>query len=66
MRCANTRITQKKEILESLPSGECLERDVLTLALHGINGDSAGNYHLMDKDSPRGWEFHRELPAHLP
>jgi hypothetical protein len=35
-------------------------------ALHGINGDSAGNYHLMDKESTRGKEFHRELPAHLP
>jgi hypothetical protein len=37
---------------------------VPTLALHGINGDSAGNYHLMDEESAGGRGFRRELPAH--
>jgi hypothetical protein len=48
---------------------------VPTLALHGINGDSAGNYHLMDEESiggmiilpgihepPEDYLFLRELP----
>jgi hypothetical protein len=34
-----------------------LERDVLTLALHEVNGESAGNYHLMDEDSARRMGF---------
>jgi hypothetical protein len=46
-------------------SGGRLERDVPTLALHKITGDSAGNYHLIDEESTQGWEFHRELPAYL-
>jgi hypothetical protein len=33
-----------------------------TLTLHGINGDSAGNYHLMNKESNRGREFHQGIP----
>jgi hypothetical protein len=31
-----------------------LELDVPTLSLHRINGDSAENYHLMDKESTGG------------
>jgi hypothetical protein len=41
------------------------ERGVLTLALHGKNGESAGNCHLMDEESTGGGGFHRELPAYL-
>jgi hypothetical protein len=41
-----------------------LERDVPILALHGINGKSAGNYHLIDEESTGGMGFRRELPAH--
>jgi hypothetical protein len=41
-----------------------LERDVPTLALHGINGDSAGNYHHMDEESTGIMGFRRELPAY--
>jgi hypothetical protein len=36
---------------------------VPTLALHGINGDSVQNYHLMDEEFTRGMGFRRELPA---
>jgi hypothetical protein len=35
-----------------------------TLALHGITGDSAGNYHHMHKKSTGGMGFRRELLAH--
>jgi hypothetical protein len=42
-----------------------LECDVPTLALHGINRESAGNYQLIDEESTRGRRFHRELPVHL-
>jgi hypothetical protein len=35
------------------------------LAPHGINGESARNYHLMDEKSTRERGFHRELPAYL-
>jgi hypothetical protein len=28
-------------------------------------GDSTGNYQLIDKESAQGREFHRELPAYL-
>jgi hypothetical protein len=38
---------------------------VPTLALHGINRESAGNYHLIDKECARGRGFHRELPVYL-
>jgi hypothetical protein len=41
-----------------------LESDVLTLALHGINGESARNYHLINEESTGGRGFRRELPAH--
>jgi hypothetical protein len=37
---------------------------VPALALHGINGESAGNYHLIDEESTGGRGFCRELPAH--
>jgi hypothetical protein len=50
--------------MESLPSGGSLESDVPTLALHGINGESAGNYHLINEESTGGRGFRRELPAH--
>jgi hypothetical protein len=39
-------------------------RDVPTLALHGINGNSAGNYHLMDEEFTGEIGFRRQLPAH--
>jgi hypothetical protein len=48
-----------------LPSGGSLECDVPTLALHGINRESAGNYQLIDKESTRGRGFHQELQVHL-
>jgi hypothetical protein len=41
-----------------------LEHDVPTLALHGINGESAMNYHLIDEESNEGRGFRREVPAH--
>jgi hypothetical protein len=37
---------------------------VPTLPLHGINGDSARNYNLIDEKSTGGMEFRQELPAH--
>jgi hypothetical protein len=42
-----------------------LECDAPTLALHGINRESAGNYQLIDEESTRRRGFHRELPAYL-
>jgi hypothetical protein len=42
-----------------------LECEAPTLALHGINRESAGNYQLMDEESTRRRGFHRELPAYL-
>jgi hypothetical protein len=36
---------------------------VPTLVIHGINGESAGNYHLMDKESTGGRGFRCELPG---
>jgi hypothetical protein len=33
-----------------------LGRDVLTFVLHLTNGDSAGNYHLMDEESTEEWD----------
>jgi hypothetical protein len=38
---------------------------VPTLALHGINRESAGNYQLIDEESTQGRRFHRELPVYL-
>jgi hypothetical protein len=38
---------------------------VPTLALDGINRESAGNYQLIDEESTRGRGFHRESPAYL-
>jgi hypothetical protein len=49
----------------ALPVGGSLERDVPTLAIHAINGESAGNYRRIDKESSQGWVFLRELPAYL-
>jgi hypothetical protein len=46
------------------PEGGSLERDVPTLALHGINGESAGNNHLINEESTEVTGFRRELPAH--
>jgi hypothetical protein len=36
-----------------LPSGGFFVRGLPTLALHGINSDSAGNYQLIDQESTR-------------
>jgi hypothetical protein len=36
-----------------------------TLALHGLNSESAGNYQIIDEESTRGRGFHRELTFHL-
>jgi hypothetical protein len=36
---------------------------VPTLALHGINGESAGNYHLIDEESTRGRGFLVGIPS---
>jgi hypothetical protein len=41
-----------------------LERDVPTLALHGINRESFQKYHLINEESTGGRGFRRELPAH--
>jgi hypothetical protein len=38
---------------------------VPTLALHGINKESSGNYQLIDEESTRGRGFHLELPVYL-
>jgi hypothetical protein len=65
MHCANTRTTRNYGILESLPSGGSLDRHVPILTLHGINGESAGNYHLMNEEYTRGRGFLRELPAYI-
>jgi hypothetical protein len=63
--CQHTHYsTREYGILESLPSGGSLERDVPTHALLGINGESAGNYHLMIEESTGGRGFRWELPAH--
>jgi hypothetical protein len=38
-----------------------------TLTLHGINGDSARNYHLIwTRNPPEEWLFRRESPVHEP
>jgi hypothetical protein len=50
--------------MELLPSGLSLESDVPTLTLHEINGESVGNYHLIDDESTGGSGFRREIPAH--
>jgi hypothetical protein len=34
------------------------------IALHGIAGESGGNYHLINEESTGGREFRLELPAH--
>jgi hypothetical protein len=34
-------------------------------ALHSLNVESTGNYHLMNKESTLGREFLQELPAYL-
>jgi hypothetical protein len=39
-------------------------RDMKKLALHGINGHSAGNYQLMDEESAEGMGVRQELPVH--
>jgi hypothetical protein len=41
-------------ILQLLPSRGFFVSDLPTLALHGVNCDSASNYHLMDKEATRG------------
>jgi hypothetical protein len=48
-----------------VPSGGSLECNVPTLALHGINGDSAGNDPLIDDESTRGRGYLWELLAYL-
>jgi hypothetical protein len=42
-----------------------LECDVPTLALHGINRESARNYQLIDEESTQGRGFYRELPTYF-
>jgi hypothetical protein len=37
---------------------------VPTLALHGINGETAGNYHLINEESNGGRGYRREIQAH--
>jgi hypothetical protein len=44
-----------------LPSRGLLERDVPTFALQENNGDSAGNYHLMDEEFTGGMGIPREI-----
>jgi hypothetical protein len=53
-------------ILELLPSGGIFIRELPKLALHGINGDSAGNYCTTSwtRNPPYDWLFCREFPAH--
>jgi hypothetical protein len=42
-----------------------VERCVPIIALHGINGESARNYHLINEESARGQSFRQELPAYI-
>jgi hypothetical protein len=58
---SNTALTPEVKVLLMK---ERLERDVPSLALHWINGESVGNYHLIDEESTGGRGFCRELPAH--
>jgi hypothetical protein len=51
-----------KGILELLPSRGLFVRDVPTLTLLGIDGDSAGNYHLMDEESTEGMVIPPGIP----
>jgi hypothetical protein len=50
-------------MLKLLPFGGFFICELPTLALHGINDDSAGNYCLMDKESTGEMVIPRELPA---
>jgi hypothetical protein len=45
------KVLPMKESWNCYHPKDVLERDVPTLALRGINRDSVGNYHLMDKES---------------
>jgi hypothetical protein len=63
--CFGGKDPSEYRILELLPSGGLLERDVPTLALHGINGDSAKNYHLMDEESTGGIVIPPEITRSL-
>jgi hypothetical protein len=47
--CVGGKDPSELGILVLLRSGGLLEYDVPTLALHRINGDSAGNHHLIDE-----------------
>jgi hypothetical protein len=47
-----TIFSSEQGFLELLPSGRLLERNVPTLALRRINGDSAGNYHASWTKNP--------------
>jgi hypothetical protein len=49
--------------MELLPSGGLFERDMLTLALQGITGDSAGNYNLMDEETTGGMVIPPEITS---
>jgi hypothetical protein len=53
-------------ILELLSSGGIFIPEPPSLALHGINGDSAGNYCTTSwmRNPPDDWLFCREFPAH--
>jgi hypothetical protein len=61
--CLGGKDPSEKGILALLPSGGLLESDLPTLALHRINGESAGNYHLRDEESTEERGFRRELPT---
>jgi hypothetical protein len=43
----------EKRILKLFPSGGFFVRELLTHSLHGINGDSAANCHLMGDEKRR-------------
>jgi hypothetical protein len=49
--CLRGKDPSELGILELLPSGGFFVRGLPTLALHGINSDSAGNYQVKDEES---------------
>jgi hypothetical protein len=52
--CLRCKDPSESGTLDLLPSGGFFVLKQPTLALHGINGDSVGNYQLMDRESTGG------------
>jgi hypothetical protein len=64
MQCANTvlALDRSKESWNRYNS-EDVWNAMCQRSQHGINGDSAGNYHYMDEESIGGMVFRQELLA---